>query len=558
MFAVSILKSLGLNRKTPGRRAASATGRRLTLEPLEVRTVPATLVVGGSGSFSTIQAALAAANNGDTVLVNAGTYTVSDAAGALNLTKSNLKLVSAGDHDGDADDPLVKISATSLSNNSIIKVIGSNDLIQGFTIDGGGNQSQSIDAAISVVGGGSASIKNNIIQNLFNANIPALNDRVGTGVRVGDPVAGAGTAKITNNVIAGYHKAGVIVDGNGSSATISSDTITGVGPTTDVIQYGVVVKNSASARITSNTITSNIYQNPGGFVEGGGIIVAGSFAKTAINNNCITANQAGVFLDGQDGVDGGANIGVQNVQVFNNDVSNNTGDGILLLNANSNNIGHNEVTSNGNGGGAALPYNGQANGITLFDSVSNQIIDNDSEHNTLDGIYIDNTNVGAAASNNTVQDNQMDCNGQNGLELNNSSANNLVDNDIAGNGLDGILITGGGYNLIHRTSSTSNCQDGIELVNTNNNTIETSAIINNGRYGISLKNSMNTLIRFNVIIDATAIHFFDSASQQSTTMYGNVTFNTYFDHHDVRGGSNVSSDDAHSGCDGDAFFANLC
>jgi parallel beta-helix repeat protein len=547
MSVATILNSLGFSRKVTQRRTVSRR-QNLRLESLEGRWVPANLTVGTGQQFATIQAALSAAAAGATIQVY-GTGATPTSPGLYSLTSSllitqkNLTL-EVGDGNADADDPsVVTIQAAPTFSGSMINVTGTGDVIKGFTIDGGGNQSLAIDSAVSVTAGGSVSIKNNTIQNLYNVNITSFSDRLGTAIRVGDAQGGAGSgvAKITNNVITGYHKAGIIVDGTGSSATITGNTITGVGPTADVIQYGIDVKNNASARITSNVITANITTS--GF-EAGGIIVAGSFAHTAINNNTINGNQAGVFIDGSDPVDGAANIGVKNVQVFNNDVTNNTDIGVLLQNANNNAIGDNYIAYNASGG------------IVLFDSVANQITDNCVTNNTLDGLFIDNTNVGTVASNNNVQDNDFSNNTQNGIELNNSSGNTLVNNGQLGNTQSGILITGGGNNLIHDTNSSLNVLDGVQINHSTGNIIETSIIIGNGQYGIDLVGAVNTVIRFNVVIDPTAIHS-DSATT-GTQQYGNITFNTYTNLRTCRGAANVSCDVTNSISDCDVATASLC
>src|SRR5260370_32110784 len=98
-------------------------------------------------TYATIQAAQAVAGKGDTVAVFPGTYTVGSAAnpGGLNITQSNLTLKARGSN--------VKIVADAgLANDAMIDVTGTNDKIDGFTIDGNGNQSGTIDAAVEIFG----------------------------------------------------------------------------------------------------------------------------------------------------------------------------------------------------------------------------------------------------------------------------------------------------------------------------------------------------------------------------------------------------------------------
>src|SRR5262245_51035944 len=123
MSLTDILKSLGFRGAA---RVAKPAARRLAVEALEERWVPATLSVGGGRTYPTIQAALAAAHNGDTVAVYPGTYTVTS-AGGLKITQSNLTLRAQGSD--------VKIVADAgLANDAMIDVTGTNDRIDGFTI----------------------------------------------------------------------------------------------------------------------------------------------------------------------------------------------------------------------------------------------------------------------------------------------------------------------------------------------------------------------------------------------------------------------------------------
>jgi parallel beta-helix repeat protein len=555
MSVATNLKSLGLSRKVTQRGTVSQR-RTLRLESLESRWVPANLTVGTGQTYATIQAALSAATAGSTIQVygtgstptSPGLYSITS---SLLITQKNLTL-QVGDGNADADDPsVVTIQAAPTFSGSMINVTGGGDVIKGFTIDGGGNKSLAIDSAISVTAGGSVSIKNNTIQNLFNANIATNSDRLGTAIRVGDAQGGlgSGVAKITNNVIQSYHKAGVIVDGSGSAATITGNTITGAGSTSIVIQYGIDVKNAASARIDSNFITANI--NAGGF-EAGGIIIASTTAKTAITNNTISGNQSGVFLDGSD-VPAGltANIGVQNVQIFNNDVKNNTDVGVLLESGNTtstevtqNLIGHNSITGNTNGG------------ILMFDAVSNQIIDNNVSNNPGDGLFIDNSNVGTTASNNNIQDNDFDSNALNGIALNNSSGNTLINNGEANNGANGILITGGTNNLVLATNSSLNINDGIQVSGANNTTIDLSVFVANGGYAINVQGCSNTTINFNAAI-ANGAGGINVVNSTNTQEFGNVVFASFNSLRTVRGQANVSSDDTNSTCNADALTSCL-
>ena len=87
---------------------------------------------------------------------------------------------------------------------------------------------------------------------LSGTSTPASAIQVG-GTRSSGQV---GTATITNDIITDYQKTGILVRG-GSTATITGNTITGIGPTTVIAQNGIQVDLGATATITGNTITGN-------------------------------------------------------------------------------------------------------------------------------------------------------------------------------------------------------------------------------------------------------------------------------------------------------------
>jgi parallel beta-helix repeat protein len=561
MFVVNFLKSLGLGRNTAGRRVAARASRRLGIETLEDRTVPTTFNVGGGQNPSaTIQAALAAAHNGDTIQIYSGTYSVSNASGPLNITQSNLTLTAIGS----GSDPVIQATSTgSETFTTMINVTGTNDKINDFTIDGGGDKSQTIDSAIRVTG--SATIENSTIQDLYNQAIPdSIGNRVGTAIRVGDSATGqTGVAKILYNDIQTYYKAGIIVDNAGSAATITGNIITGEGATPSGVnvateQYGIAVVNGGAARITNNTITNN---TSAGAIRAAGVIVNnntinGHNYQTVINNNSFNNDQDGVILQNSNG----------GVQVLNNNVDNGSADGILLLEANHETINDNCVYGNGTNRPAG---SGGGGGITLFGSSYNNINNNDVENSTYDGIYIDNTTGGGGY--NWVQDNDLVNNGVNasiygggnGIWLFNSNGDSLIDNGMVGNSLNGILIQNGNNNLVFEGSSIVNVGDGVQVLNSNKTTIEWSVIAANGGYGVNVLGSNNTTIDFNLIADNDAgainIGSANGTASTNTNVYGNIIINnTYGSLRDVRGAANCSNDVINSCSDADAACANLC
>src|SRR5262249_10554824 len=138
-------------------------------------------------------------------------------------------------------------------------------VLSGFTITGPGHgQFRDLKSGVFVEGGGSATIQNNTItsiqDNVFNGG------QEGTAIRVGrssgSGTATTGTATILNNNISGYQKDGIDVTNTGSSATVSSNIITGAGPTNVVAQNGIEFSLGARGTATNNTVSNNVFTGP--------------------------------------------------------------------------------------------------------------------------------------------------------------------------------------------------------------------------------------------------------------------------------------------------------
>jgi len=245
----------------------------------------------------TIQGAINAASNGDTVLVGPGAYVenISFIGKAITVTSEQ--------------GPAVTIISAGHSGGSVVTFgagEGLSSLLIGFTITNGN----------SPVGGG------------------------GIGIRGASP-------KIINNIISGNRAC----PGSGilmlqSAAVIEDNEISANLPDSTCSQGnggGILVFDAAGARITGNRIVSNSAASGGGW--GGGILIAGA-SRVTIDNNLISANTAGfgggIFMDGSTTA---AEI-VQNLIVNNSAIN---GGGVIWNVAGSrmisNTIAHNDVSA---------------------------------------------------------------------------------------------------------------------------------------------------------------------------------------------------------------------
>jgi hypothetical protein len=110
-----------------------------------------------------------------------------------------------------------------------------------------------------------------------------------------------GTATLSKDTIDGYQKNGITVDGAGSTANITSDTITGAGPTTQIAQNGIQVSFGAQAKISKSTVTGNECNHP---VCGAdslkqeqatGVLFYGAAPNSTVASSTIDENDIGVY-----------------------------------------------------------------------------------------------------------------------------------------------------------------------------------------------------------------------------------------------------------------------
>ncbi|MCF8240714.1 MAG: T9SS type A sorting domain-containing protein [Melioribacteraceae bacterium] len=251
--------------------------------------------------YSTIQEAINAAINGDTVLVSEGTYFEN-----INFKGKGITVGSEFVTDGDVTHIAETIINGSLPAHSdtasCVLFINSEDssaVLEGFTITGG-RGTKWLDehgAGTYYEGGGiltafsSPTIKHNIIrENEAIKKARFTESAGGGGIRCGD-----GNPKIIGNIIIankGMYGGGIVM--NYSEGTIKNNLIYNntVGEYASAPTYGgggIWLNQCSSILIENNTIVENSSSGSGGVAgQGGGILVWGSNA--AIRNNICWGN----------------------------------------------------------------------------------------------------------------------------------------------------------------------------------------------------------------------------------------------------------------------------
>jgi nitrous oxidase accessory protein NosD len=222
------------------------------------------LAIGGCTAFpgdpnctessTPIQTAINFSVNGETVFVDPGIYVEQ-----LEINKDIVLQATAPGAIIKSPTLLTDFFVSGVNNNFPIVYVHDteNASIIGFTIDGDGNGDGNyrFDGIGYYNAGGI--IQGNTIQNIMNSSFSGTQHGVGIFVYAND--GGPHDILIDDNIIEDYQKNGMTISGNGITAEITDNTVTGAGPTSVIAQNGIQVSGGADALIQGNTVTGNVY-----------------------------------------------------------------------------------------------------------------------------------------------------------------------------------------------------------------------------------------------------------------------------------------------------------
>jgi len=256
----------------------------------------ATLTVG-SGGYATIQEAITAASDGDTINVEAGTYTET---GQIVINK-NLTIIGAGSS-STIIKPSVDTGNSGDSRGWFLVNLGKSFTLKNVTLDGSGHK---IYQGIRSLG--TVNIQNNIIKNILYE--PSGSAYGGMGIAV----MGSGSSNILDNTFTNIGRIGVIVFGSGTQAQVKGNTYTGKGAG-NWLDYGVEVGGGGNATISDNTISNCLgVANVDGSTSAGILVTTyyGSGTSATITENTISNNTTGIMV-GYNGSDTSTVVAHQN------------------------------------------------------------------------------------------------------------------------------------------------------------------------------------------------------------------------------------------------------
>jgi hypothetical protein len=268
------------------------------------------LHVGANGEFQTIQSAVDAAQNGDTILVAAGIY-------AEQVTVLNKVLTIRGQ--GDATQIVAPPTLTANiqdtgsgtpSKNAIIGVEGGNVTIKGLSIDGNGagdHLATTYGAAdyngiyYHNAGGEIENVSITGIRDPLHLDGSLSGNQRGNGIVVANRDGEARTVEVSHSTVADFQKTGMVFDGDGLTVDVDGNTVVGGGlqPLGSPAQNGIQVSNGATGTVDHNTV-SDIGYGPDSW-SATGILVYGS-DNVVVSHNTVSmldySQDAGIaFID---------------------------------------------------------------------------------------------------------------------------------------------------------------------------------------------------------------------------------------------------------------------
>jgi Ca2+-binding RTX toxin-like protein len=350
-----------------------------------------TLLVGGTG-FATIQAAVDAAQNGDTILIANGTYNEQvsvEGKGDITIvgeSQAGVVLHMPGASVQTGTDPM-----TGRPINAAITVHDSTGIvIQNLTVDGGGNGNATANefAGIAYLDGAGT---------IDHVSVTSVRDQLiggepsgaqhGRAIYASNTVDAPSSLEISNSTVTDFQKSGIYV--RNTDLYAHDNVVHGAGAISSTAQNAITLIDGASGEVSNNTIDGLGYtgnNEPAGvlaFNAGDGLVIAG---------NTITGtghNDAGVSLYNTTGATVSGNHFIGNAVGIDDDSNGGAPNSLVNTGPDANTF-----TGISDTGVTHTPDPGNANGFivdgtpfhdNLVGAASNDTIDGHGGNDTIDG-----------------------------------------------------------------------------------------------------------------------------------------------------------------------------
>ncbi|MFN0159113.1 MAG: InlB B-repeat-containing protein [Bacteroidota bacterium] len=240
--------------------------------------------------------------SGSTVNVLPGTYREQ-----IYINEPDLNLIGVAGSDSTFIVPPVAVMSQPFlparSERPIIGVdsLGTNVVIDGFTVDGEGAGNTHLFMAGVQYFKGSGVIRNNTIKQIRSTPFSGAQMYIPILVNHDYPRNYAHAVEIHNDSVYDFGKTGIVANHPGTSGNIHNNVVIGQGPTGLNAQNGIQIGFEATGTIAYNTISNLSYT---GASAASSMLLVGSSGTSDIHHNTVTNGQVGVYLS-QDGSAGG-------------------------------------------------------------------------------------------------------------------------------------------------------------------------------------------------------------------------------------------------------------
>lgn len=252
-----------------------------------------------NAQYTTIQAAVNAAQPGDVIRVCAGTYPEQ-----VTITTS---LTLRADN-GVVVDPSTTQTVTDVAGTEAIAFVfavqGANVDIDGFIVDGSNNGLT--ECSPRLVGilyqNASGHIRHNAVRHMNLGSSSSVNGcQSGNGIEVETASGSSSSVAVNENSIWDYQKNGITGNEAGTELTADGNTVTGIGPTTGAAQNGIQIGFGAGGTLTNNTIADNVWSSctsPTACTANATGILIFQSNGVIVRNNSLATNQVGIYVGG--------------------------------------------------------------------------------------------------------------------------------------------------------------------------------------------------------------------------------------------------------------------
>jgi hypothetical protein len=226
------------------------TGSTTSFPLAHAQTQTVIEVHGGS-----LQAAIQGANPYDIIEVYSGTYTEQlNIAKPLTIYASEGSVVTISSPLASSRNTLLHIAGSSSLWDPVVQIHDTNNVaFFGFIVDGNSQGNPSANyVGVLVYQASGIYASGNEVKNIYPIGGLSAGS-MGLGIVV-LPGASTSYALLSTNYVHDYNNAGIVVSGQGASALVYGNWVTGSGATSITVQDGILFSNGAYGKVYFNTI----------------------------------------------------------------------------------------------------------------------------------------------------------------------------------------------------------------------------------------------------------------------------------------------------------------